>query len=127
MQNRTRKTFIKFDDGKILGIGIAKKTPSENKICTIRIDENFRDKGIGTSLMQEMLEWLDVKYPVITVPESKILILNPILQRFDFKKTSLKNGVYLPNRKEFFFNEADAKNNSSHLGLHSSKTSVVGN
>lgn len=26
LQNHTRKTFVKIDDGKILGIGIAKKT-----------------------------------------------------------------------------------------------------
>lgn len=57
---------------QLLGIAITKDTPLEKKICTFRVNNKFRNKGIGTRLMRACMKLLNTNNPMITVPRNML-------------------------------------------------------
>lgn len=108
--NRKRELFLVVvpNKGKIelAGILILKNTENEKKICTIRVIENFRNKGIGTKLFEKSFEYLETKTPFITLPEECYKgSFKFLLEKYSFKMSSKVVGVYRDSKVEYFFNE----------------------
>lgn len=90
----------------LTGIAILKKTSTERKICTIRIHEHFRGRGIGTMLFEECFSFLGTRLPVITISENREADFVKHINKFGFIKTQSLKGLYKPECIEFIYNGA---------------------
>jgi N-acetylglutamate synthase-like GNAT family acetyltransferase len=98
-----RELIIENRDNNIAGIAIIKK--EENKLCTLRITDNFQNKGIGLKLFEKSFESLNTEKPFLTVSEEKLVEFEKIFKYYGFKMTSIHNDLYRKGKKEYFFNE----------------------
>ena len=101
----TRKLILKQRNNEIVALGIAKKEDAENKICTVRVAHEYVGKGLGVRVFDELLEWLNVSKPLLTVSEYKYPQFKKLFEHYGFVLTSINDGMYLPGKKEFIFNE----------------------
>lgn len=92
-------------DDKLVGVGIAKNEDGEQKLCTIRVHPSFQNRGIGIRIIDELLEWLNTEYPLVTVCEEHIGAFNKIFAHYGFVVTSVSMDLYRPGKAEFIFNE----------------------
>ncbi len=103
----TREVLVVLDKEElnIVGIAILKKTKEENKICTIRVKEEYLHQGIGTQLFEEAFKYLEDTKPLITISEDNIEAFRPILKKFDFKLVEKIKGLYVPGKIEYIYNK----------------------
>lgn len=103
-----REIFICLsNDGEspsILGLVILKKTHCEKKICTLKVDERYQRKGIGSAFILKAFDFLETDKPLITVPEEYEKTFFRILNKFGFKKTDEIHGLYRENKIEYIYN-----------------------
>lgn len=107
LQTTDRRYIIACVDGEqkiIKGVAIIKKTPSENKICTLRVVYPFKRKGIGTALLEKSLELLDDGKPLITVSSNHIEEFKPFLLKHGFVIKDRVKSIYQKGIYEYFFN-----------------------
>ncbi|MGG3510224.1 GNAT family N-acetyltransferase [Paenibacillus lautus] len=86
------------------GIAILKKTKDEKKICTFRVHEDFKNKGIGTELFERCFEYLGTKKPIISISEDRIEMFKYHIEKYKFEKTQEICGIYKPDSIEYVFN-----------------------
>lgn len=91
-----RKTIYIKKDNKIIGIVNLKK--DENKLCTIFIHKDYRNMGISKILLDETFKYLETFKPYLTCNEKNLIFLNPIIKKYNWKKTGKLE-------KEIIFNE----------------------
>ncbi len=101
----TRKIITYMSNDKIIALGIAKKDMLERKICTLRVDQNYWGRGLGSKLIEDLTDWLGESTPLITVSEQKYHCFETLFKKFDFKTTSIKEGLYKPGVHEIILNE----------------------
>ena len=63
----TREILLVVDSSGISGLSIIKKSPIEQKICTLRIADGYRSNGIGTMLLETSINLLRTSIPIISV------------------------------------------------------------
>ncbi|WP_301009007.1 hypothetical protein [Helicobacter sp. UBA3407] len=80
---------------------------SEKKLCTLRVMENYRNKGIGIRLFEKSFEALNTRMPLLSVSEEKLLSFKKIFDYYGFKLTSIKENYYRKGKKEYFYNEPE--------------------
>lgn len=102
--NKSREIILAFADKELAGIAILKKDSYEKKICTIRIRERYRKKGIGRRLFEEAFEWLETRLPLITISETNHRAFLKIISDYKFKETDVIIGKYVKNKKEYIYN-----------------------
>lgn len=100
----TRKAIQVSKDDVIDGIVIAKRSPSESKLCTLWTSERIRGFGIGTMLFSEALDWLQESCPLTTIPEERMPGFDRILRGQGFALTNVVDSMYRPGAKEYVFN-----------------------
>lgn len=105
-ENREMFICLSNNDGSpsVLGLVILKKTHCEKKICTLKVDERYQRKGIGSALILEAFDFLETDKPLITVPEEYENMFSKILNKFEFKKTDEIHGLYRENKIEYIYN-----------------------
>ena len=108
--NKKRELFLAVIKNErnieLAGILILKNTDREKKICSLRVIEKFRNKGIGKRLFEEAFEYLGTTKPLITLPEECYKdAFKRLLEKYNFTETNKLEGVYRDNRIEYFFNE----------------------
>jgi hypothetical protein len=106
IEDGTRRLLRIERDGQLAGLGIAKFEPDERKICTVRIAQSYVGRGIGLRIFDDLLKWLDTDRPHLTVNERSLRAFGRIFDYYNFNLTSVRNGIYVPNRSEFGYNEA---------------------
>ncbi len=89
---------------RLIGLTILKIDPSENKICTIRVDKDYQRLGYGTELVKKSLELLGTDCPLITVSEKHIDAFIPFFKQFGFKISGKVKSLYHNGEFEYFFN-----------------------
>ena len=99
-----RIIILKITNGHISGISILKKTRDERKICTLRVTDNFQQKGIGSELLFQSCEKLGTSKPLITVSFAKIKQFEPLFKKFDFKLTKTYLDYYMKDKHELSYN-----------------------
>lgn len=77
---------ISSKHGILNGCALLKKTPMENKISTLYVDDYYRHQGIGQALMRASLTELG-KYPLMTVSEGCLNSFLPLIRQFKFRLT----------------------------------------
>ena len=105
-ENREMFICLSNNDGSpsVLGLVILKKTHCEKKICTLKVDERYQKKGIGSALILKAFDFLETDKPLITVPEEYENMFSKILNKFEFKKTDEIHGLYRENKIEYIYN-----------------------
>lgn len=93
------------DEQKIIAIGIGKSDGKEKKICTLSVSEGFRGYGIGTNLLEQLIEWLGTPTPIISVSEEKNEDFTALFSKYGFTLTSIRNGLYRDGKLEYLYNE----------------------
>ena len=88
----------------MIALGIAKDEVDEKKICTLRVSNLYAGRGLGYRLMDEMLHWLDVDQPHVTVGAHKWPLFERMFDHYQFQMTDQCVGLYRPSRVEFGFN-----------------------
>ncbi len=88
----------------VVGIAILKNTLAEKKICTLRVNEAFRGKGIGSCLIEQAFEELETDKPLMTVPEETLGQFGNLLRRYDFRCNEESVGMYRHGFAEYLFN-----------------------
>lgn len=95
--------LARTDDG-LAGFCVLKRNLSERKICTLYVYEGFRNRGVGSALVEYALVLLGERFPLVTVPEELLSAYERFFRRFGFRLSGLRVGLYRVGKREFFFN-----------------------
>lgn len=98
------KNSLPDEDGLVVGVSLLKNTPSERKICTLRVNGAYRGKGIGSCLVKRAFVELQTDKPLMTVPEDTLGQFGQLLRRFGFKLNEESIGLYRNSIAEYCFN-----------------------
>lgn len=90
---------------EVLGYVILKKTPTEKKICTFRVEEKYQRLGIGKKLMEASFEFLETRKPMITITEDNVKSFEPLLKRYNFKLVEKIKDLYVKGKTEYIYNK----------------------
>lgn len=90
LKKKERLYAISSQHGIVNGCALLKKTETENKISTLYVDESFRHQGIAQKLMEASVMELG-KRPLMTVSEKCLNMYLPLLRRFEFRLTGIKD------------------------------------
>ena len=96
------------ENKKLAGCALVKKTPEEQKICTLYIRPEFRRQGTGRTLMRETMQELDC-LPLMTVSQKQIPQFTKLLKEFGFRLSSVRKRSEKTNELEFYFNDKKAE------------------
>ena len=107
LKKRERGIIVALDDKKMIGCALIKNTPEEKKLCTLFVHPDYRRRGIAAQLLKETVRVLGEK-PFVTVSENNKQFVDKLFDQFRFHLSATKKSVYLPNKKEYYFNDAQA-------------------
>jgi hypothetical protein len=102
--NDERAIFVTKARNRVLGIGIAKRSRTERKLCTLWTAPAARDNGVALAIADRAFDWLGTSHPLFTVPEERISEFQGLLKRWQFNHTNAVVGYYRPNKIEYVFN-----------------------
>lgn len=99
----TRKIFTASVSNKIAGVLIVKDA-DEKKICTLRVQQEYRRMGIGHQLMECAVQTLNTSKPLITVSDEHFDEFESLFAEFGFVAVAAYVGYYRKGHTEFAFN-----------------------
>lgn len=88
----------------LAGLAILKKNKVESKISTLYVNNDFRNKGIATSLIEKSFDFLDTTKPLITISEYKLEMFSAIIKKYNWTLTQEVDGYYNDGVKELVYN-----------------------
>jgi ribosomal protein S18 acetylase RimI-like enzyme len=102
IDNNERDIFLIIDENnkKIAGLLILKLSATENKICTLLVLPEYRNKGVASRFIQLALANSNMKL-TLTVSEKNFLIFEKLFDKFGFFIIKEEN-TYSRYEKEFF-------------------------
>lgn len=101
--NNKRDLLFENRNDRVVGLSLVKY--EEKKLCTLKVFEEYQNKGFGLQLFEKSFEALDTSKPFLTVSEEKYLEFQKIFKYYGFELTSVKEGLYRDTKLEYFFNE----------------------
>jgi hypothetical protein len=101
--NDKRDFIFESRNDKIVGLSLIKY--EEKKLCTLKVFEEYQNKGYGLKLFEKSFEALGTDKPFLTVSEEKYIEFKRVFKYYDFNLTDIKQGLYRNNKLEYFFNE----------------------
>jgi len=93
----------------LTGCALLKNEPEEKKLCCLFVDPNYRGQKIASKLIEDSFELLNTNKPLMTVSQQNLGMLQKLIDRYGFELTSVKESVYKPGVKEYFYNEGLAR------------------
>lgn len=111
--NEERNTlFVRslLDSNKIIAVAILEKDDKFKQISTLYVDEENRNKGIGTALINESLKWLETDKPLVTMQEFRYESFAPIIKKYDWKLVDITKINYKNRGNDLYFNDTFRKN-----------------
>lgn len=99
-----REIIMTTSNQMISGFSILKNSYDEKKICTLRVNPEFRKNGIGKILFEKSLEVLDSDSPVITVSQERVSQFSPLLKHYGFELSQVISGYYKKSLNEYVYN-----------------------
>ena len=93
----------------LVGCALLKNEPDEKKLCCLFVDPNYRGQKIASKLVEDSFELLKTNKPVMTVSQQNLGMLQKLIDRYGFELTSVKESVYKPGVKEYYYNEGLAR------------------
>ncbi len=95
---------------KILAISCLKKDEEEKKICTLYVSDQIRGQHLGTRMIEASMQFLGTTKPLITLADYKLLMFQPMIEKYDWELTEVVSGLYNNRAKELCFNGTLTKN-----------------
>lgn len=92
------------DKNKIIGVIILKKTNNEKKICTLKVDKNFKKNGIGKILIEMGLYWLNNDKPIITINSNNFIEFKNLFSYYGFQLEQVLKNYYKLSEIEYVYN-----------------------
>ena len=90
---------------EIVGVSILKKSEDECKLCALRINNKYHNRGYALYLIDYSLKMLDNSAPLCSVSEELINSYSRIfINRYNFSITHVYKGIYQKNKLEYEFN-----------------------
>ena len=93
----------------LAGCSLLKNEPDEKKLCCLFVDPTYRGQKIASTLIENSFELLQTNKPVMTVSQQNLAQLQKLIDRYGFELTSVKESVYKPGVKEYYYNEGLAR------------------
>ncbi len=93
----------------LAGCALLKNEPEEKKLCCLFVDPNYRGQKIASKLIEDSFELLNTNKPLMTVSQQNLGMLQKLIDRYGFELTSVKESVYKPGIKEYYYNEGLAR------------------
>ena len=93
----------------LAGCALLKDEPEEKKLCCLFVDPNYRGQKIASKLIENSFELLNTTKPLMTVSQQNLGMLQKLIDRYGFELTSVKESVYKPGIKEYYYNEGLAR------------------
>jgi len=93
----------------LAGCSLLKNEPDEKKLCCLFVDPQYRGQKIASTLIENSFELLETNKPVMTVSEQNLSQLQKLIDRYGFELTSVKESIYKPGVKEYYYNEGLAR------------------
>ena len=72
--------------------------------CSIRVNERYRNSGIGTELFKACFKFLETDKPVITISEKNIPIFKKHIDKYKFEQKQILDDYYIKGSKEYVYN-----------------------
>jgi len=110
LDTNTRNILFVRDKDKIIGVANLLSNDEEKKISTLYVIDEYRNKGIGTQLIEESMKWLKTRYPIISMTKDRYELYKPIIDKYNWKLTRILNGFYKEGMDELFFNVPEDNN-----------------
>lgn len=104
------------DNNEIIAMACLKRDTEEKKICTLFVSDKCRGLGIGTSIVEKSMEWLQTTKPLVTLADYKLPMFQPIIEKYDWELTEVVEGLYNDRAKELCFNGMLTKNSGTDYG-----------
>lgn len=93
----------------LAGCALLKDEIDEKKLCCLFVDKSYRGQKIASKLVEDSFELLKTNKPVMTVSQQNLGMLQKLINRYGFELTSVKESVYKPGIKEYYYNEGLAR------------------
>lgn len=120
--NGTKREILYIEDQEqIIAIACLKKDEEEKKICTLYISDSYRDQGLGTTIIEESMRWLETTKPLITIADYKLGMFTPIINKYDWQLTEVVAGMYNDRHQELCYNGSLTKDQSTNIQKKISK------
>lgn len=94
--------LFSLDGFMLKGLLIYKNDESEKKICTLYVDEPYRNKNLGTVLIENSISILETEQPIISIPKNNLSQFEYYINRYNWKEKKTDNNIY--KSPEIFFN-----------------------
>lgn len=108
LQKGERGIVVAEEKGKLMGLALFKDTPTEKKLCTLFVPEVYRQRGIGTKILKTLVKELK-QNPLTSVSEEHLPQVLPLFNKMKFRVSACKKGVYMPQSREYYFNDDKAE------------------
>ena len=97
-----REILAYYEGMTVEGLCILKK--SEQKVCTLFVKEEARNKHLATRLLSEGFIFLGTTKPLITIAEYKVSMFEGLIKKYGWEHTQTLDKSYYGNAREFVFN-----------------------
>lgn len=104
LRDRTRIIRCLYVNHAMAGVIILKNTPTEKKICTLRVSSAFQKQGIGERLLARAITDLQCDAPLVTVPQIHYDAYNKLFRKAGFVLCQKRKGYYKENSIEYVYN-----------------------
>ena len=100
----TNELIMGLFKNELVGISIIKKG-EEKKLCALRVNDKFKNRGYGLHMLDESLKRLGIDKPLCSVSEDMINDYSRIfVNRYDFDLSHVYKGLYRKGKLEYEFN-----------------------
>lgn len=99
-----REIAVLLSDERIAGVSIMKLSARERKICTMRVEKNFRGRGYGRLLMENAFAYLGTDTPFFTIDSRRSIQFSHLFKYYGFRAEEQKNNYYRWFASELVYN-----------------------
>jgi hypothetical protein len=99
-----RSIVLRYVQGRLGGISILKSSPTEKKLCCLRVLPHLAGTGLGVRMFDEAFTILGTTKPLLSVADEQLPQFDRVFRHFGFELTERYRGIYRPGEVEHSFN-----------------------
>ncbi|WP_156479912.1 GNAT family N-acetyltransferase [Collimonas pratensis] len=104
VDNGSRSIILAHANGVLAGVAIVKDTKFEQKLCCLRVVEDFNGSGLGLKLFEKAFDVLKNENPLLSVSEEHYETFAKIFRHYGFEFGKAYDELYRPKKIELSFN-----------------------
>lgn len=99
-----RTVLVEVRTDVVAAFMILKHSPSEKKLCTLRVRPQYENRGMGVRLFNTAFEILKTERPLLSVSEKAMPKFESLFKYFGFSREAIYENRYLPSVCEHSYN-----------------------